>query len=80
MKQDNTDFVLWVNYFLSCLQVSKAGTVKVENLMQVERYSHVMHMSSTVCCSYMITMESIYFDCSTVQCLYLSCYMAPCLY
>ncbi|KAH9534294.1 hypothetical protein CY35_18G100200 [Sphagnum magellanicum] len=29
-------------------KVSKAGTVKVDNLMQVERYSHVMHMSSTV--------------------------------
>ncbi|KAI3991844.1 hypothetical protein MKX01_012789 [Papaver californicum] len=28
--------------------VSKAGTVKVERLMNVERYSHVMHISSTV--------------------------------
>ncbi|KAH8934628.1 hypothetical protein BDL97_18G094200 [Sphagnum fallax] len=28
-------------------RVSKVGTVKVDNLMQVERYSHVMHMSST---------------------------------
>ncbi len=30
------------------IQVSKAGTVKVEKLMEVERYSHVMHISSTV--------------------------------
>ena len=30
------------------MQVSKAGTVKVEKLMEVERYSHVMHISSTV--------------------------------
>jgi anthranilate synthase component 1 len=29
-------------------KVSKAGTVKVEKFMQVERYSHVMHISSTV--------------------------------
>ncbi|MCL7022725.1 hypothetical protein MKW94_013169 [Papaver nudicaule] len=29
-------------------KVSKAGTVKVERLMNVERYSHVMHISSTV--------------------------------
>lgn len=29
-------------------KVSKAGTVKVEKLMEVERYSHVMHISSTV--------------------------------
>ena len=29
-------------------RVSKAGTVKVEKLMEVERYSHVMHISSTV--------------------------------
>lgn len=31
----------------SC-QVSKAGSVKVEALMKIERYSHVMHISSTV--------------------------------
>jgi len=29
-------------------RVSKAGTVKVEKLMEVERYSHVMHISSMV--------------------------------
>eukprot|EP00897_Mesotaenium_endlicherianum_P008838 jgi/Mesen1/7983/ME000425S07178 len=29
-------------------KVSKAGTVQVERLMEVERYSHVMHISSTV--------------------------------
>ena len=29
-------------------KVSKAGTVRVETLMEVERYSHVMHISSTV--------------------------------
>jgi len=29
-------------------RVSKAGTVRVEKLMEVERYSHVMHISSTV--------------------------------
>ncbi|KAL5991506.1 Allatostatin [Asimina triloba] len=29
-------------------KVSKAGSVKVEKLMDIERYSHVMHISSTV--------------------------------
>ncbi|KAM3697860.1 hypothetical protein ACB098_06G145000 [Castanea mollissima] len=29
-------------------KVSKSGSVKVEKLMNVERYSHVMHISSTV--------------------------------
>jgi hypothetical protein len=29
------------------LQVSASGSVKVEKLMEVERYSHVMHISST---------------------------------
>jgi hypothetical protein len=29
-------------------QVAEHGTVKVEKLMEVERYSHVMHISSTV--------------------------------
>jgi len=29
-------------------RVSKPGTVKVEKLMEIERYSHVMHISSTV--------------------------------
>lgn len=29
-------------------KVSKAGTVRVEKLMDIERYSHVMHISSTV--------------------------------
>lgn len=29
-------------------KVSKPGTVKVEKLMNIERYSHVMHISSTV--------------------------------
>ncbi|KAL2555746.1 Anthranilate synthase alpha subunit 1 [Forsythia ovata] len=29
-------------------KVSKSGSVKVEKLMTVERYSHVMHMSSTI--------------------------------
>lgn len=32
----------------SLLQVSKPGSVKVERLMEIERYSHVMHISSTV--------------------------------
>lgn len=30
------------------MQVSDYGSVKVEKLMNVERYSHVMHISSTV--------------------------------
>ena len=29
-------------------RVSKPGTVVVEKLMEIERYSHVMHISSTV--------------------------------
>ena len=29
-------------------KVSQAGTVKVEKLMEIERYSHVMHISSTI--------------------------------
>lgn len=29
-------------------QVAEYGTMKVEKLMEVERYSHVMHISSTV--------------------------------
>jgi anthranilate synthase component 1 len=29
-------------------RVAQPGTVKVERLMEVERYSHVMHISSTV--------------------------------
>lgn len=29
-------------------KVAKAGSVKVEKLMKIERYSHVMHISSTV--------------------------------
>jgi anthranilate synthase component 1 len=29
-------------------RVSKPGSVKVEKLMNIERYSHVMHISSTV--------------------------------
>ena len=29
-------------------RVSQMGTVKVEKLMEIERYSHVMHISSTV--------------------------------
>ena len=29
-------------------RVAEAGSVKVEKLMEVERYSHVMHISSTV--------------------------------
>lgn len=45
-------------YFIAChysgtlvllMQVSKSGSVKVEKLMNIERYSHVMHISSTVC-------------------------------
>lgn len=31
-------------------QVSQAGTVRVEKLMEIERYSHVMHISSTGGC------------------------------
>lgn len=34
------------------LQVSKPGSVKVEKLMNIERYSHVMHISSTVSISF----------------------------
>ncbi len=30
------------------VQVSVSGSVVVEKLMEVERYSHVMHISSTV--------------------------------
>lgn len=49
------------------LQVSKPGSVKVEKLMNVERYSHVMHISSTVrisilswnCTSYLQNFPSI---------------------
>ncbi|KAK6145267.1 hypothetical protein DH2020_022087 [Rehmannia glutinosa] len=33
------------------IKVSKSGSVKVEKLMNIERYSHVMHISSTVCTS-----------------------------
>ncbi len=33
---------------LSKLQVAEAGSVRVTKLMEVERYSHVMHISSTV--------------------------------
>ena len=29
-------------------QVAEAGSVRVTKLMEVERYSHVMHISSTV--------------------------------
>lgn len=29
-------------------RVAEAGTVKVEKLMDIEKYSHVMHISSTV--------------------------------
>ncbi len=32
----------------SWLQVSEFGTVDVKALMEIERYSHVMHISSTV--------------------------------
>lgn len=35
-----------------CIQVSKSGSVKIERLMNVERYSHVMHISSTVSIPY----------------------------
>lgn len=34
------------------MQVSKPGSVKVEKLMNIERYSHVMHISSTVSFSF----------------------------
>lgn len=33
---------------LPYIQVSKSGSVVVEKLMEIERYSHVMHISSTV--------------------------------
>lgn len=36
------------HYFGGLLQVAKPGSVKVEKLMTIERYSHVMHISSTV--------------------------------
>ena len=34
--------------YAGAAQVSQAGSVRVEKLMEVERYSHVMHISSTV--------------------------------
>lgn len=30
------------------MQVSRPGSVQVEKLMNIERFSHVMHISSTV--------------------------------
>jgi len=48
-------FVIFVLLAYLCMemtplffQVSKPGSVKVEKLMNIERYSHVMHISSTV--------------------------------
>nr|XP_028944096.1 anthranilate synthase alpha subunit 2, chloroplastic-like isoform X2 [Malus domestica] len=38
-------------------KVSKPGSVKVEELMNIERYSHVMHISSTVTISFRVTGE-----------------------
>lgn len=38
----------WSQWWRLLMQVSKYGSVQVENLMNVERYSHVMHISSTV--------------------------------
>lgn len=38
----------WITERVVLGQVSKPGSVKVEKLMNVERYSHVMHISSTV--------------------------------
>lgn len=38
-------------WIFSWTQVSKPGSVEVEKLMNIERYSHVMHISSTVCAS-----------------------------
>lgn len=32
----------------TCVQVAAPGSVKVEAFMDIERYSHVMHISSTV--------------------------------
>ena len=34
--------------FKMSAQVAQMGSVRVEALMEVERYSHVMHLSSTV--------------------------------
>lgn len=33
---------------LVMMQVAEYGSVQVEKLMNIERYSHVMHISSTV--------------------------------
>jgi len=37
-----------VGHALAAAQVSVAGSVSVDRLMEIERYSHVMHISSTV--------------------------------
>lgn len=37
----------WV-WLCAHVQVSRSGSVVVEKLMEIERYSHVMHISSTV--------------------------------
>ena len=37
-----------VDTFAAGAQVSVAGSVSVDRLMEIERYSHVMHISSTV--------------------------------
>ncbi len=39
-------------------QVSVSGSVVVEKLMEVERYSHVMHISSTVTGSLLPQLDS----------------------
>jgi hypothetical protein len=41
-------FFLCCNHCCADMQVSKPGSVQVEKLMNIERYSHVMHISSTV--------------------------------
>lgn len=42
----SSNLTCWI---FSWTQVSKPGSVEVEKLMNIERYSHVMHISSTVC-------------------------------
>lgn len=46
------------------LQVSKPGSVEVEKLMNIERYSHVMHISSTVGISHCLVSHPISKFCS----------------
>lgn len=53
-------------------QVSKPGSVKVEKLMNIERYSHVMHISSTVRLFFVCTWFLWYTKILYTICRYLS--------